>query len=116
VRHISRYEVAIEMRGRWRSPQSGARYPARRRVLVPAAGIALELSPLVPDQELRIGRSTGVAYSEEAVSGSGTADGAPIAVEWYVELAGYAGGMGGLFLGETGDDASQSVNRTFPKK
>ena len=53
ARHLARDEVAIEPLATWRSPHSGARYPARWRVLVPAAGIALELSPLVADQELQ---------------------------------------------------------------
>jgi predicted secreted hydrolase len=97
VRHLTRDEVAIEQLATWRSPRSGAHYPARWRVLVPAAGIALELSPLVPDQELRTGRSTGVTYWEGAVAGSGTAAGAPVAAQGYAELTGYAGGMGGLF-------------------
>jgi predicted secreted hydrolase len=89
--------VSIETLETWRSPHSGARYPARWRVLVPAAGIALELSPLLPDQELRTGRSTGVTYWEGAVAGTGSIAGSPVAAEGYAELTGYAGGMGGLF-------------------
>ena len=89
--------MTIETLATWQSPHSGARYPARWRVLVPAAGVALELAPLVPDQELRTGKSTGVTYWEGAVAGSGTAGGSPVAVEGYAELTGYAGGMGGLF-------------------
>ena len=97
ARHLSREEVSIEPLATWRSPHSGARYPARWRALVPAAGLALELSPLVPDQELRTGTSTGVTYWEGAVAGSGTAGGTPVTVEGYVELTGYAGEIGGLF-------------------
>jgi predicted secreted hydrolase len=97
VRQLTRDEVAIEQLATWRSPRSGARYPARWRVLVPVARIALELSPLVPDQELRTERSTGVTYWEGAVDGSGTAAGAPVSAEGYAELTGYAGGMGGLY-------------------
>jgi predicted secreted hydrolase len=95
--HLDRDAVVIETLASWQSPQSGARYPSRWRLLVPAAGIAAELSPLVPDQELRTGRSTGVTYWEGAVAGSGTAGGSPVAVEGYAELTGYAGGLGGLF-------------------
>lgn len=97
TRHLSREEVTIEPLATWESPHSSARYPARWRLRVPATGVLLELAPLVPDQELRTGRSTGVTYWEGAVSGSGTAGGAPVAVEGYAELTGYAGGMGGLF-------------------
>ena len=66
-------------------------------MLVPAAGIALELSPLLPDQELRTTRSTGVTYWEGAVAGTGTAGRSPVSLEGYAELTGYAGGIGGLF-------------------
>jgi len=97
ARHLTRDEVDIEPLATWLSPHSGARYPARWRVLVPTARVALELSPLVPDQELQTGRSTGVTYWEGAVAGSGTAAGSPVTVEGYVELTGYAGGIGGLF-------------------
>jgi predicted secreted hydrolase len=95
--HLTRDEVAIEPLATWRSPHSGARYPARWRLSIPSAGIALELSPLLPDQELRTGRSTGVTYWEGAVAGSGSAGGIPVTVEGYVELTGYAGGLSGLF-------------------
>jgi len=97
ARHLSRDEVALEPLSIWQSPHGGASYPSRWRVRVPAAGIALELSPLVADQELRTGKSTGVTYWEGAVAGSGAAGGSPVAVEGYAELTGYAGGMGGLF-------------------
>lgn len=97
ARHLGRDDVAIEPLAAWESPHSGARYPSRWRVRVPSAGLALELAPLLADQELRTPRSTGVTYWEGAVSGSGTAAGAPVTAEGYVELTGYAGGLGGLF-------------------
>jgi predicted secreted hydrolase len=97
VRHLARDEVRIEALAQWRSPHSDARYPARWRLAVPTAGVELELSPLIPDQELRTGRSTGVTYWEGAVGGRGAAGGSAVAVEGYAELTGYAGDMGGLF-------------------
>jgi len=97
ARHLAGDAVAIEPLATWRSPHSGAGYPARWRVLVPAAGIAIALSPLLADQELRTEKSTGVTYWEGAVRGNGSAAGAPVGVEGYVELTGYAGGIGGLF-------------------
>jgi predicted secreted hydrolase len=97
ARHLSRDEATIEPLATWRSPHGGARYPSRWRVRVPSASIAVELAPLLADQELRTGRSTGVTYWEGAVAGAGSAAGRPIAVEGYAELTGYAGGLGGLF-------------------
>ncbi len=97
ARRLAPEEVRIEPLATWRSPHSQARYPARWRVLVPAAGITFELAPLLPDQELTTGKSTGVTYWEGAVAGSGTAGGTSVTVEGYAELTGYAGGLGGLF-------------------
>jgi predicted secreted hydrolase len=97
ARHLAREEAAIETLARWRSPHSGATYPSRWRLRVPAAGIDLELSPLLADQELRTGKSTGVTYWEGAVAGGGTAGGTRVTVEGYAELTGYAGALGGLF-------------------
>lgn len=97
VRHLLGDDVAIRPLATWQSPHTGARYPARWRILVPSGGIDLEISPLVADQELRTGRSTGVTYWEGPVVGRGTAAGVPVAAEGYAELTGYAGGLGGLF-------------------
>ena len=97
ARHLAREEAAIEELARWRSPHGGASYPARWRLRVPTAGIDVEIIPLLADQELRTGKSTGVTYWEGAVAGSGAANGSPVSVEGYVELTGYAGGLGGLF-------------------
>jgi predicted secreted hydrolase len=97
ARHLGRDEVAIETLGTWRSPHSAARYPAHWRITVLSAGLSLELAPYVPDQELRTGRSTGVTYWEGAVAGSGRVGDAPVTAEGFVELTGYAGGLGGLF-------------------
>jgi predicted secreted hydrolase len=64
---------------------------------VPSAKIEMEISSLVPSQELLTEGSTGVIYWEGAVGGKGTAAGKLIACEGYVELTGYAGSLGGLF-------------------
>lgn len=97
VSHLGRDEATVDVLARWRSPHSGATYPSGWRLRVPGAGIDLELAPLLADQELRTGRSTGVTYWEGAVAGTGRAGGAPVTVEGYAELTGYAGGLGGLF-------------------
>ncbi|HEY6000755.1 MAG TPA: lipocalin-like domain-containing protein [bacterium] len=96
-RHLAHDDATVEALAQWRSPHSGASYPARWRLRVPAAGIDIEISPLVADQELQTEKSTGVTYWEGAVGGRGTAAGRAVAVEGYAELTGYAGGLGGLF-------------------
>lgn len=95
--HLKRSDINLEVLDYWKSPKSGGRYPSRWRMKVPSAGIDLELSSLVPSQELVTEGSTGVIYWEGAVTGKGTSAGRPITSEGYVELTGYAGSLGGLF-------------------
>ncbi|MFU8855506.1 MAG: lipocalin-like domain-containing protein [Deferrisomatales bacterium] len=88
-------EITVEVRERWTSPRSGARYPSRWRLVAP--GVELVFGALIPDQELDTSGSTGVVYWEGAVWGEGTSGGRPVTCEGYVELTGYAGDLGGLF-------------------
>lgn len=87
-------DFTLEETARWKSAASGASYPARWVLLVPRAGVAAEVVPLVKDQELLTARSTRVTYWEGAcdvtVPGSSTPLGRA-----YVEMTGYAG-TGGL--------------------
>ena len=76
----------------WTSPRTGARYPARVRVTVPAAGLDLEVRPELADAELDARRSTGTIYWEGPVAVTGTAPG-----EGYAELTGYATSLTGWF-------------------
>ncbi len=89
-RHLSIEEFTIDVTDYWTSPVSRARYPSRWRLTVPSLGLALDLVPLLADQELRTGRSTQVTYWEGAVAVTGTNQGRPAAGHGYVELTGYA--------------------------
>jgi len=77
--------VALASSATWTSPRSGARYPARWRLSIPAEGLDLEIRPYLADQEL----DTSFRYWEGAVGVSGTASGRPISGSGYVELTGY---------------------------
>jgi predicted secreted hydrolase len=90
-------EIGVEVLATWTSPKSGGKYPGRWRIRIPAAGIDLELMPLVAAQELITAGSTGVTYWEGAVDGKGSSAGSPVSCEGYVEMTGYAGSLGGLF-------------------
>ncbi|OPY72383.1 MAG: Hydroxyneurosporene synthase (CrtC) [Syntrophorhabdus sp. PtaU1.Bin058] len=96
-RHLRFSDIAIDILGQWKSPKSSGTYPARWRIRVPSAQIDLTLSPLVADQELITGESTGITYWEGAAGGSGTSMGQNVTCEGYVELTGYAGTIGGTF-------------------
>jgi predicted secreted hydrolase len=74
----------------WTSPRGGTRYPARWRVRVPAVGLDLVVTPLLPDQELDL----AVRYWEGAVRVGGTAAGRPVGGAGYVELVGYDRAVG----------------------
>jgi predicted secreted hydrolase len=79
---------------RWKSPRSGAEYPARWRIQVRAKpgvpALDFQCEPRLADQELLTTGSTGITYWEGAVIVRGARDGAPVAGRGYVELTGYA--------------------------
>jgi predicted secreted hydrolase len=77
----------IENSGEWRSPRSGARYPASWRVHVPGEDLDLQVRPLLADQELDV----SFRYWEGAVGIEGTHRGRKVEGRGYVELTGYAG-------------------------
>jgi len=88
--HLLLSDVRIEPLDYWTSGASGARYPSRWRFSVPTAGLTLDVTPRLPNQELITQRSTQVTYWEGAVEIAGALREAPIAGLGYVELTGYA--------------------------
>jgi len=81
-------EFRVQVLRRWRSPATGAEYPARWAIEVPAAGLSLRVDSAAADQENRGGR--GPDYWEGAVDVLGP--GGEPAGEGYVELTGYGTG------------------------
>lgn len=71
----------------WRSPATGAEYPAGWRLALPAHGLRLEVVPLLADQENRSRLVADLFYWEGAVAVE-DADGRPLG-RGYVELTGY---------------------------
>ncbi len=96
-RHLPLRAIRHEVLDHWRSPHSAASYPNRWRIRIPDEGLDLLVSPFLPDQELVTTGSTGVTYWEGAVEGRGTSKGHKVTCLGYVELTGYARGLGGLF-------------------
>ncbi len=78
-------EVMLEPEGAWTSPRSGARYPARWRLRIPALGLEAEVVPVLADQELDV----GVRYWEGAVTVSGSGRGGAVSGQGYLEMVGY---------------------------
>jgi len=93
--HLKREDVKIEVLEHWRSPQSGARYPARWRIAVPSVGLVVELTPTVSGQELVTQSSTQITYWEGSVTVTGTREDRPVSGAGYAELTGYASPLRG---------------------
>jgi predicted secreted hydrolase len=94
TRHLGRDEFEIRVDDNWRSPRTGATYPARWTVSVPAAvDLTLEIEPYLADQELAV----SYAYWEGAVRVEGERAGQAVQGNGYVEMTGYAGSMQGQF-------------------
>lgn len=86
-------DFSILSSGSWSSDISGATYPANWSIQVPEFNISIQVSPLIPDQELNVSYS----YWEGAVAVYGTRNGRPVEGFGYAELTGYAQSMAGEF-------------------
>ena len=78
-------DFTIEATGTWTSDRTGFTYPAGWRVALPAHDIALEVTPLFPEQEMDV----EFVYWEGAVNAAGSVAGQPVTGKGYVELTGY---------------------------
>lgn len=90
---LNRDDFTIIVEDRWRSPRSGAVYPARWRLQIPNQDLELHITPLLADQELNVSYS----YWEGAVSIRGKHSSQEISGYGYVELTGYSRSMSGEF-------------------
>ena len=84
---------SIEKTATWRSPRSGAIYPAGWHILVPGHQADLTVSPSMADQELHLTKIGALDYWEGSCTTRGTLKGAPILGVGYTELTGYAGAL-----------------------
>jgi predicted secreted hydrolase len=87
VQGLTRTDFTIEPLTTWTSPVTNGEYPAQWRLVLPAQGLDLTITPLIPNQELNV----SVTYWEGAVLVEGTKNGQPISGRGYVELTGYTG-------------------------
>jgi predicted secreted hydrolase len=88
--HLPADAFTVRSTGTWRSPKTGATYPAGWRIEIPGQQLTIDLAPTVADQELDTRPSTGVVYWEGSQRVSATRAGQLIGGEAYVELTGYA--------------------------
>jgi predicted secreted hydrolase len=93
TRRLSRGDFQIRVGATWRSPRSGATYPAAWTVQVPSADLTLDIKPYLADQELNV----SFTYWEGAVHFSGLHASHAVSGSGYIELTGYASSTGGQF-------------------
>jgi len=91
TRHLDLQDYHVDVLDRWKSPASGANYPIKWKVAVPAAALELEITPAFPNQELITSRSTRVTYWEGVVGIKGKVGDKPVTGQGYVEMTGYSG-------------------------
>jgi predicted secreted hydrolase len=86
---LARDDFELQVSAIWKSPKTGANYPSRWRLQIPAQGIDLDIRPVIDDQELRL----SYIYWEGAVEIVGEHGASDVAGRGYVELTGYAFSM-----------------------
>jgi predicted secreted hydrolase len=87
---LSHTDFRVEVLERWKSPRSGATYPAQWRIQVFPLNLELHIVPNLSDQELMTEKSTRVTYWEGSVAASGHAGQSRVSGVGYVEMTGYA--------------------------
>lgn len=78
-------DVTLTVREHWTSPATGVRYPVAWRIEAPKAGISLDVTPYLKNQELDL----SVRYWEGAVHAAGRGPEGALTAQGYLELAGY---------------------------
>lgn len=93
--NLSNDDYVIEVTDTWRSPSSGADYPAGWNITVNTGDRTIELTgdPQIADQEF----DASFKYWEGTIRLQGTSDGEPVSGYGYVEMTGYFGSMEGRF-------------------
>ena len=84
---------SIEKLGTWRSPKSGAVYPAGWHIVVPGHRADLTVTPAMADQELHLTKMGALDYWEGACTMKGNVGDVSVTGVGYTELTGYAGAM-----------------------
>ena len=82
---IGTKDFTLSSTRQWTSPESGATYPSGWHITFSELKIALQVEPLIPNQEFR----ASFTYWEGAVQVRGQIDGAAVGGYGYVELTGY---------------------------
>jgi predicted secreted hydrolase len=79
----------VEKTATWRSPSTGAVYPAGWHITIPDRQADLTVTPALADQELRLTKMGAIDYWEGACDTRGTVAGKNVGGVGYTELTGY---------------------------
>jgi predicted secreted hydrolase len=90
VRRLTQSDWRWDPLATWKSPETGAAYPVRWRLRVPAADLDLEIAARLEAQE-NVSERSAMRYWEGAVTAAPVGDGGPRGFG-YVELTGYGEG------------------------
>ena len=91
--HLDRDNFDIQINDTWRSPRSGAAYPADWTIVSDKLNLNLKIEPYMADQEMNL----SFTYWEGAVGIRGTIKGQLVTGSGYAELTGYGDPMRGRF-------------------
>jgi predicted secreted hydrolase len=83
-------DFQVRPRGTWKSPHTKAVYPSGWEISLPGAGLRLQLTPTLNDQEIRAHGPPRIKYWEGRVTVRGSKGGQPVTGQGFVELTGYA--------------------------
>ena len=89
-RHLESADFGVSTTDRWRSPTSGADYPAAWSIEIPGEDLTIDLRPTVAAQELDTRATSGVVYWEGSQIVMARRGGIALGGAAYVELTGYA--------------------------
>jgi predicted secreted hydrolase len=92
-RHLSASDFSLSPAGRTFKAPSGATYPIRWTVRVPAQDLSLDVTTPLENQELSTA-GAGISYWEGAIDITGTSRGQAIRGRGYLEMTGYKGSLG----------------------
>ncbi|MEO5824043.1 MAG: lipocalin-like domain-containing protein, partial [Vicinamibacteraceae bacterium] len=94
TRHLSADDFSLTPAGRTFTSRSGAIYPVAWRIAIPSAGVTLDVTTPLVDQELTTDTSSAITYWEGAIDVAGRAKGASVRGRGYLEMTGYRGSLG----------------------
>lgn len=90
ARHLESDDFVVSTTDTWRSPATGATYPAGWAIEIPGERLTIDLAPTVAAQELDTRATTGVVYWEGSQVVRARRGDAQLGGQAYVELTGYA--------------------------